>query len=143
MNDSVLSVAARVIIPFAIVYGSYVTVYGHLSPGGGFPGGTLLATAVVLYTLTYGKDRASRKAAHHISERLESGALFIYIMIGTYGIYRGGTFLTNLETGVPAGEFGTVLSAGFIPIIGILIGVKVANTVIRLFHAMIDTEADR
>jgi multicomponent Na+:H+ antiporter subunit B len=145
VNDPVLRTASRVIIPFAIVYGSYVTVYGHLSPGGGFPGGALLAAAVILYTLTWGEGRLSSSRSRHASERLESGALLVYVAIGVFGIVRGTPFLTNLGTGIPPGEMGTIISAGFIPIIGILIGLKVAGTVIRLFHAMLrdDDTGDR
>lgn len=142
MNDRVLRTASRLIIPFAIVYGSYVTVYGHLSPGGGFPGGALLAATVVLYTLTWGGNPRTLRRSYRASERMESGALLLFIAIGVVGIYRGKHFLTNLDAGIPAGEFGAVLSAGFIPIIGIAIGIKVANTVIRLFHAMIEDRTD-
>lgn len=137
MSDPVLRTASRIIIPFAIVYGSYVVVYGHLSPGGGFPGGALLAAAVILYTLTWGKGRLSSHQSLRASERMESGALLVYVVIGFFGIYRGTTFLTNLGAGIPPGEMGTIISAGFIPVIGILIGVKVANTVIRLFHELL------
>ena len=140
MNDQVLQTVSRMIIPFAIVYGSYVTIYGHITPGGGFPGGTLLAAAVILYTLSWGRGRASSETAHRVSERMESGALLLYIAVGVVGVIRGGAFLTNLATGIPAGEFGAVISAGFIPVIGVAIGVKVANTVIRLFHAMIEED---
>lgn len=142
MVDQVLRTTSRIVIPFVIVYGSYVTIYGHLSPGGGFPGGALLAAAVILYTLTWGETHGTSAPAHHVSERLENGALLTYVAIGIVGILSGHSFLTNLDTGIPAGRFGTVLSAGFIPILGVLIGTKVANTVIRLFHAMIEDHGD-
>lgn len=142
MNDQILQTISRIIIPPVIVFGSYVTVYGHITPGGGFPGGTLLAAAVILYTLSWGRGGKSATIGHRASEGLESGALLLYLLIGGGGVYWGGAFLTNLGTGIAPGEFGTVISAGFIPVIGVLIGVKVANTVVRLFHAMIEDDRD-
>lgn len=141
MNDSVLRVVSRIVIPFAIVYGSYVTVYGHLSPGGGFPGGALLAAAVILYTLAL--DRSAENYSHAVSERIESGALLVYIVIGVVGVLLANSFLSNLSTGVPAGRMGTLLSAGFIPVIGVAIGAKVANTVLRFFRSMVEEESDQ
>lgn len=143
MRDQVLRTASRILIPFAIVYGSYVTVYGHLSPGGGFPGGALLAAAVVLYTLTWNKGRVFSDKFRQNSRRAESVTLLIYIAVGFFGIIQGRNFLTNLAAGLPPGEAGTVVSAGFIPLISILISLKVANTVIRLFYSMIEEKSDK
>lgn len=135
--DRVLSLAARLVIPFVIVYGAYVTVYGHISPGGGFPGGALLAAALILGTLTFGRGGIPGRAGEgHSSEWFESGALLLYLTVGSIGVWGGGAFLSNLSTGVPAGVWGTVLSGGFIPLIGIAIGVKVAATMVKLFETM-------
>ncbi len=142
MDDIVVKTVSRVVIPFALVYGCYVVFHGHLSPGGGFPGGAILAAAVVLYTLVYGLKRASAKVTHRVSSRLESGTLLVYIVIGAVGIIAGRTFLTNLSAGFPAGRAGSVVSGGMIPLISVAIGLKVGSTLVTLFHAMIHDDSE-
>lgn len=141
MDDQVVRTVSRIVIPFAVVYGSYIMIHGHLSPGGGFPGGALLGAALVLYTLIYGVGRGARKMNRHVSERLEAGSVLSYVAVGTVGIVAGGEFLTNLDSGIAAGEFGAVVSAGFIPVIGVIIGVKVAATLVKMFHRMVDVDS--
>lgn len=141
MDDQVIRTVSRIVIPFAVVYGSYVMIQGHLSPGGGFPGGALLGSALVLYTLIYGIGRGAAKINRHVSERLEAGTVLAYVLVGTVGIAVGHEFLTNLESGIFAGEFGEIVSAGFIPVIGVIIGIKVAATLVKMFHRMVDVES--
>lgn len=142
MNDTILKTVSRAVIPLSIVYGSYIVIYGHLTPGGGFPGGAILGAAAILYTLVFGLERVSRKISHRVSVRLESGSLLLFIAVGLTGVVIGGAFLENLHAGFPAGEFASVLSGGTIPVLGVIIGIKVANTMIRLFHSMIEDDPE-
>ncbi len=142
MDDVVVRTVARVVIPFALLYGCYVVFHGHLSPGGGFPGGAVLGSAVVLYTLVYGLRRGASKVTHRISARLESGTLLTYVGVGLLGIIAGGTFLTNLAAGFPAGRPGSIVSAGMIPVISVIIGLKVGSTLVTLFHTMLGDDSE-
>jgi multicomponent Na+:H+ antiporter subunit B len=140
MDDQIVRVISRIIIPFIQVYGVFVVMHGHLSPGGGFPGGAILGASIILYTLAFGAEAGAKMIPHRTSKWLESGAILLYIAIGLVGIGVGRTFLTNRAAGFPMGELGNVISAGFIPFITIAIGIKVASTMITLFHTMIEKD---
>ncbi|MDR4968370.1 MAG: hypothetical protein RG740_01995, partial [Acholeplasmataceae bacterium] len=84
--------------------------------------------------------KGKKKFSHRASEFAESGGIFIYMMIGIIGIFLAGSFLTNIEAGFPIGEPGQLLSAGMIPLLMIGIGIKVASTIITLFHILIEED---
>jgi multicomponent Na+:H+ antiporter subunit B len=138
MNDVIVKSITRLVIPFVQVYGIYTILHGHISPGGGFSGGALIGTSLILYTMVYGSIKAHHKFSHQASELAESGGILIYVGVGLVAILVGMPFLTNLAAGFPAGTPGAILSAGMIPILMIGIGIKVASTMITLFHKLIE-----
>ncbi|MFW5894413.1 MAG: MnhB domain-containing protein [Bacillota bacterium] len=138
MNDVILKTTARLIVPFVQLYGIYIILHGHLTPGGGFAGGALIGTSLILYTLVFGTKRAERKFSHRMSAMAESGGLLLIMVVGLVGLLNAGSFFTNLEAGFLKGEAGTLFSAGFIPLLMIAIGIKVASTMITLFHTLIE-----
>ena len=141
MNDIIVRSITRIVIPFIQLYGIYIILHGHISPGGGFSGGALIGSSLILYTLVFGVQKAKKKFSHRMSEISESGGLLLYLFVGVLGIMFAGSFLTNKEAGFPLGEFGSLFSGGVIPILMIGIGVKVASTMITLFHVLIEEEA--
>lgn len=140
MRDIMVKTIARIVIPFVQLYGIFVIVHGHVSPGGGFSGGALIGTSLMLYTLVFGVAKSEKKFSHRVSEIAESGGILLYVGIGLIGMVTVGTFLSNREAGFPLGEAGTLLSGGMIPILMIGIGIKVASTMITLFHTLIVEE---
>jgi multicomponent Na+:H+ antiporter subunit B len=140
MNDVIVKTITRLIVPFVQVYGIFIILHGHVSPGGGFSGGALIGTSLILYTLVFGIKKGEKKFSHRASEFAESGGIFLYAFIGLLGIIFAGTFLTNIGAGFPIGNPGTLFSAGMIPILMIGIGIKVASTMITLFHILIEEE---
>jgi multicomponent Na+:H+ antiporter subunit B len=140
MDDLIVKNISRMIIPFIQLYGIFVIFHGHLSPGGGFPGGAILGASIILYTLAFGAHKGHKKMPHTFSKKLESGAILWYVLLGMVGIWTGHHFLTNQAAGFFMGEPGQILSGGFIPLITIAIGIKVGSTIITLFHTMIEEE---
>lgn len=140
MDDLIVKYISRLIIPFIQLYGIFVIFHGHLSPGGGFPGGAILGASIILYTLAFGAERGHKKMPHRISQKLESGAIVWYIFLGMIGVWTGNRFLTNQAAGFYMGEVGAILSGGFIPLVTLAIGLKVGSTMITLFHTMIEEE---
>lgn len=140
MDDLIVRNISRMIIPFIQIYGLFVIFHGHLSPGGGFPGGAILGASIILYTLAFGSEKGNAKMPHSTSKWLESGAIMLYILIGLVGIFAGYVFLTNKTAGFYMGEAGDIFSGGFIPFITLAIGIKVGSTMITLFHTMIEEE---
>lgn len=138
MNDIIIKNITRIVIPFAQVYGIYVILNGHISPGGGFAGGAIIGTSLILYTLVFGRDLGQKKFSHRISEIAESGGIMFFILIGLIGLFIGGSFLMNIDAGFPEGTVGSIISGGMIPLLMIAIGIKVTSTMINLFNLLID-----
>lgn len=138
MKDVIVKTISRIVIPFIQVYGIFIILHGHVSPGGGFSGGAMVGTSLILFTLVFGIDRAKKKFSHRLSEFAESGGIILYIFVGIIGMIVTGSFLSNASAGFPLGEPGTLLSAGMIPLLMIGIGIKVTSTIITLFHTLIE-----
>lgn len=114
----ILKYGVRIILGLSVVYGVYMITHGHLSPGGGFPGGSIIAASVLMLYLADDDFRVKVKAIS-IAEGLAGS---FYIIIGLIGLFVGGYFLKNF---LPNGTVGELISAGIIPVVYILIGVKV------------------
>ncbi len=141
MNDIIIKTIVRLLIPFIQLYGIFIILHGHISPGGGFAGGALIGTSLVLYTLVFGIESSKRKFSERVSEFAESGGIILYVSLGLIGVFMAGSFLTNIDAGFPSGNAGSIFSGGMIPLLMIGIGVKVASTIITLFHSLIEEES--
>jgi multicomponent Na+:H+ antiporter subunit B len=102
----IVSVACRVIAPFIFVYGIYVIMFGHYSPGGGFQGGTVLAADVILMRMVLGRKATYRKFPPQMGLILGAIGLIIYAGTGVVAVLMGGNFLdySFLPIGVPNAE---------------------------------------
>ncbi|MBZ9655981.1 Na(+)/H(+) antiporter subunit B [Phyllobacterium lublinensis] len=110
---------AEVILPLIFLFGAYVIMNGHLSAGGGFQGGAVVASGVMLLILAM----PASKLDHGFLSVTESLAGVLYVSIGILGIIIADGFLDSHV--LPLGKFGTLLSAGAIPLISALLGIKV------------------
>ncbi|MDW7651256.1 MAG: MnhB domain-containing protein [Bacillota bacterium] len=140
MEDVIVRYISRIILPFVQLYGLYVVLHGHLSPGGGFSGGAIIGASMILYALSFNLKEGSKKLTHDTSTLLESGGAIIFAGVGIVAILLGTNFLGNIVAGFPRGTPGNLLSAGAIPIITIGVGLKVASTMITLFYSLIEGE---
>ena len=140
MDSLILITVTKYIVPFIQLYGFYVMLHGHLSPGGGFAGGAIVGASMVLYCLVFGLEKAERKASHKLTGTLETGGILFFIMLGTIGIFSGRHFLSNLSAGMPEGDTFSLISAGIILYISIAIGLKVASTVVTLFFTLLEED---
>lgn len=113
-----LQYAAKLVFAIILITGVYIFVHGHLTPGGGFPGGSMIASAMLLLYLA----ESDFQAAIHSFKIMEGVAGSLYVILGLAGIGIGGYFLLNF---LPTGTVGTLFSAGIIPIIYVVIGLKV------------------
>jgi multicomponent Na+:H+ antiporter subunit B len=115
----IVRTGTQVLLPMILTFGAYVIVNGHLSAGGGFQGGAIVASGVMLMLLA--RPRAELNVA--LLSVVESFAGVIYVFIGILGLVLAGGFLDPRF--LPRGEFGAFFSAGAIPLISALLGVKV------------------
>lgn len=142
MRDLIVQVIARFIIPFVQIYGLYIVLYGHLSPGGGFAGGTVIASSLILYVLAFGVHSEEELLPESWTRIIESLGALMYVAVGIVGILLGSRFLGNQVAGFPMGVPGRLLSGGMIFVLTTVIGIKVASTMITLFTHLIEEEKE-
>lgn len=133
-TGELLTTGTRMLVPLILLFGIYVFVNGHLTPGGGFQGGAILASAMLLLLLADPMKRFS----HKLISVIESTSGIVYVLIGLAGMIWAGGFLDNRI--LPLGSFGTILSAGAIPLIYTLIGLKVGAEFSSILESLEETE---
>ncbi|MBT9133827.1 MAG: Na(+)/H(+) antiporter subunit B [Firmicutes bacterium] len=142
MHDMILEMLGRVLIPATQLFGAYILFHGHLSPGGGFSGGTIIGASFILYSLVYRFSASKHRLKHETSMWLEVGGALIYVGAGLVGILFGRHFLTNQGV-FPIGEPGRLWSSGMILLVTLGIGAKVAGTVFKLFQELLEGGAEQ
>ncbi|MFF4014555.1 MnhB domain-containing protein [Streptomyces sp. NPDC001843] len=127
---------ALVVLPVALLTGLYVIAHGQLSPGGGFQGGVVAATA--LHLLYLGADYRALERVRPVAlfEVGDSLAASAYLVLGIAGLLAGTAFLAN--TLLPYGTFNTLSSGGIIPLLNAAIGMEVACAVVVLLANFLD-----
>jgi multicomponent Na+:H+ antiporter subunit B len=129
----ILRTAADVIYPFLMLLGAYIIVHGHLSPGGGFQGGAILAVAFFLPLLA----RPATPFAETVFSAVETLAGSVFIVIGLFALLSTGHFLEPLlGTGTP----GELFSAGTLPLLYLAVGLKVGTELAGMLARLMQTE---
>ncbi len=118
-----------------VAFGIYIVTHGQLTPGGGFQGGVILATAPLLVYLAGDYKTFKKVASHTVVEVGEAVGAFGYAVIGLIGMIAGGVFLQNV---LPLGSTGNINSAGAIWAISITVGLEVAGGFVLLMHAFLE-----
>ena len=129
-------VAGR-LIPFVMIYGIYVIFNGHLSPGGGFSGGTILGAGLVLCSLAHGRKKVREFFTFKTFKVLFAAALAFYTLLKAYAFIMGAIGGT---AGIPLGTPGNIFSAGMILPLSISIGIVVACTIYCFFSLFLEGE---
>ena len=117
--SEIVETATELLLPMVMLFGIYVFLNGHLSPGGGFQGGAIIASGTMFLLLALPESHISRLMVA-LTESLSG---FSYVVIGVLGVIMAGGFLDNRIMGL--GTYGTLFSAGAIPLIYTLVGLKV------------------
>ena len=130
----ILRASADLLFPLLLVVGLYIILHGHLTPGGGFQGGVIIAAAFFVPILA----RPSQGLDHGLLGWVEALAGAGFILIGLVALFQGGQFLQPL---LDKGELGRLLSGGTLPLLYILVGVKVGAELAGLLMNLADAEA--
>ena len=115
--------------PPTVLFGIYVIAHGHLTPGGGFQGGVVLATGVLLIYLAGEFDDLHSLYTETDLERAEALGAGGFVAIGLVGTAAGTAFLDNV---FPLGKTGTIFSAGTVPLINLSVGIEIAAGLVLL-----------
>lgn len=129
-NDAILQGVALVLCPVIFIFGIYIILNGHLSPGGGFSGGSIMGAGLILYVVAFGFQKTQRFFDEHVYKIAKITALCMYGLIGTYFYMTGAN---GIENHIPLGIPGHILSSGIILPINICVGLEVACTMYAFF----------
>jgi len=119
----IVKTVTRITVWVIILYGFYISIHGHLTPGGGFGGGVIIALALLNVLLAYGRNFTQKWLNLHFLETVESSSAMLIFIVAFAGLIFGSAFMANF---LSHGQLFKVFSAGTIPIFNILIGIKVA-----------------
>jgi multicomponent Na+:H+ antiporter subunit B len=129
-KNQIFQVSAQILIPSLLMFGIYVILNGHLSPGGGFSGGAIIGAAAILYKLAFGLTHIRRWLPAKRLLRLMVFALFFYGLAKGYVFFAGGNHLPGI---IPLGQAGSIFSGGLIMPLNIAVGIVVAGTIYGVF----------
>ncbi|SHM53114.1 Membrane bound protein complex subunit mbxF [Caldanaerovirga acetigignens] len=142
-GSTYLKTVSKIIFPFICVYGVYITLYGHISPGGAFSGGVVIAAGFILIMLSYGKKYSENILDYYRASLIESFSMLWYIVVGLFSVFTGYQFLSNKIAGIPTGIAGTVFSGGSIFLLNTTVAFKVFGTMYILFSLITPEEVEK
>ncbi|MCH5339857.1 MAG: hypothetical protein J1E01_00175 [Acetatifactor sp.] len=129
-NDVILQTVAKILVPPIMIFGIYIILAGHLGPGGGFSGGAVIGAGLILYLNAFGFVRMERFFTAKTYRRLSFCALACYSLAKSYSFYTGAN---HIESIIPLGTPGAILSSGLILILNICVGIVVAGTMYTFY----------
>ena len=133
-GSMILKIISLPISIILICLGIMTIIGGHITPGGGFQGGAMIASGIALSILVYGLGNSPLELSHTYIEVLESVGALGFVIFGLIGLFVGGFFLYNMGTDllnvVPATiqnvfHYPDITNAGIIPYLNIFVGLKV------------------
>ncbi len=133
-KTDILDVVARKLSPFILLFGFYLITYGHLSPGGGFQGGVVLASGFILLLLSKGVGPVQELFPKRAVNLVEVLGFVGFLTIGLIGFFVHGDFLDNI---FPVGAVDEVPHAGFIFLLNLIIGLKVGAGITLLCYYLL------
>jgi len=131
IDSVILKEVSKVLIPCIQVFGIYIILYGHISPGGGFAGGTIIGASFILYRIIYGKKTTDDKIPYSKLLSYLCGAITLYGLLKGYSFITGGSHLNLPQPAL--GTPGDILSGGFLLPLNILVGLIVTITIYFFF----------
>lgn len=124
-----LRAGMRPMVGVMIVFGMYIATQGQLTPGGGFQGGVILASAPLVVYLSGDVKAFNRIVSSPLIKLAESGGAAGYAIIGMAALLFGAHVLTNI---VPLGTTGDLFSSGTIEVISVCVGIEVTGGFVLL-----------
>lgn len=136
----IVKTVTRISVWLILLYGAYIVFHGHLSPGGGFAGGVIIALAFLNILLAFGRNFVTEWLNIKLLHSLESLAASLFVVIGILGIIYMGYFLGNY---IAKGELFNLISAGTILPLNIVIGLKVGTSLFLVIWFLTELKIDR
>lgn len=129
-DDSILQKITFVLFPVIMIFGIYVVLNGHLSPGGGFSGGAIMGAGLILYANAFGFEKLNRFFTEKTYKWISFSALTFYCLAKSYSFFTGAN---HIPSGIPLGTPGDIISSGLILPLNICVGMVVACTMYAFY----------
>ena len=129
----IVKTITRLTVGLILLYGIYIVLHGHLSPGGGFPGGVIIALSFIHLMLAFGKGIALKRLNQLRASFFENLGAIMFLSVALLGFLGGYFFLNFINKGEPFNLF----SAGIMPICNIAICLKVGAGLFLIFVALV------
>jgi multicomponent Na+:H+ antiporter subunit B len=129
----IVKTITRLTVGLILLYGIYIVLHGHLSPGGGFAGGVIIALSFIHIMLAFGKETVFKRFSQKAASIVESLGAVMFLSIAVLGFFSGYFFLNFLGKGEPFRLF----SSGIIPFCNIAICLKVAAGLFAIFCVLV------
>ena len=135
-SESTRLLVAALVGP-TLLFGIYIVTHGHLTPGGGFQGGVILATAAILFYLAGRHVASGRVPVIDWLERDEGFGAIGFALLGVGGLIFAGTFFENF---LPAGNPGSLLSGGIVPLSNVSVGIEVMGALLVILSELLEQQ---
>jgi len=122
----------RITVSLIFLFGVYILLHGHITPGGGFAGGVIIALSFIHLVLAFGKEEAFKRVSESAASVIESLGGLIFLSIAILG-FLGGFFFLNF---LPKGQPFHLFSSGIIILCNIAIFLKVGAGLFGIFIAL-------
>ncbi len=124
-QDPILQKIVSLVMPCILLFGVYVVLNGHISPGGGFSGGAIMGSGLIVYGASFGVMQVRNFFNRKTFKVITSTALLTYAASKAYAFFTGAN---GLDSHIPLGTPGAILSSGLILVLDICVGSVVACT---------------
>lgn len=135
----IVKTITRLTVGLILLFGIYIVLHGHISPGGGFAGGLIIALSFIHLMLAFGREAALKRLSEAKAAILESIGALLFLVIAVLGFTGGYFFLNFINKGKPFNLF----SAGIIPLCNIAIAIKVGVGLFSIFIVLVILQKDR
>lgn len=132
--SKIVKTIASIAFPFSMIYGLYVIAHGHLTPGGGFQGGAVVASACAMILVAFSSEWTIKKIKEKRLSAFESLGAICFIVLALLGLIFGVAFFNNFLTGTnflfgtipPTGSMlADIDTGGVLPLMNFAVGLKV------------------
>lgn len=134
-TSAAVRITCAALVGPTVLLAIYITAHGHLTPGGGFQGGVIAATALLLVYLGSDYPTMQRLRPLPLVETAKAAGALAFVLLGLAGLVFAGAFLENF---LPLGTPGNLVAAGTIPLLSIAVGLEVAGGFVLLLSEFLD-----
>lgn len=138
-KSPIVLLGSRLLTPYIMVFGWYVIIHGHYSPGGGFQGGALLAASILLIRVAGGKQIAKLQIQEFATTPLAIIGVLIYFLTGLVAMITGGYFLDYGQLPIPGMDPAYLRYTGIL-IIEVGIGLAVMAILVMIYDNLVRGE---